>query len=236
MPHRGTGTTNTYGMRIDNQTGSTNNWGLYIDGLSMNNFIEGNLGIGTNTPGAKLEVAGQVKITGGTPGAGKVLTSDAAGLATWETGTPGPTGPTGATGAIGPTGATGPVGTTPIYEMGFILDGPAGGGTTSFLAPGIQSASSIEEHFGMITGPVTAARLVVYANTAPGGAETVTVTVRQNGSDKLMAVTLTGATQTDNDLVNSFSVLGGDRISIKVVTSAGSVAADISVGLRFRSP
>lgn len=45
----------------------------------------GNVGIGTATPGAKLEVAGQVKITGGTPGAGKVLTSDASGLASWVT-------------------------------------------------------------------------------------------------------------------------------------------------------
>lgn len=45
----------------------------------------GNVGVGTTTPGAKLEVAGQVKITGGAPGAGKVLTSDASGLATWTT-------------------------------------------------------------------------------------------------------------------------------------------------------
>ena len=45
----------------------------------------GNVGIGTTSPGAKLEVAGQVKITGGTPGLGKVLTSDATGLATWQT-------------------------------------------------------------------------------------------------------------------------------------------------------
>ena len=44
----------------------------------------GNVGIGTTSPGAKLEVAGQVKITGGTPGAGNVLTSDAAGLASWQ--------------------------------------------------------------------------------------------------------------------------------------------------------
>jgi len=44
----------------------------------------GNVGIGTN-PGAKLEVAGQVKITGGSPAANKILTSDAAGLASWST-------------------------------------------------------------------------------------------------------------------------------------------------------
>lgn len=45
----------------------------------------GNVGIGTLAPTAKLEVAGQVKITGGSPGSGKVLTSDANGLATWQT-------------------------------------------------------------------------------------------------------------------------------------------------------
>ena len=44
-----------------------------------------NVGIGTPSPGAKLEVAGQIKITGGSPGAGKVLTSDTSGLASWQT-------------------------------------------------------------------------------------------------------------------------------------------------------
>lgn len=33
--------------------------------------------------GGNLTVAGQVKITGGSPGAGKTLTSDASGLASW---------------------------------------------------------------------------------------------------------------------------------------------------------
>ncbi len=47
------------------------------------------VGIGTYKPGAKLEVnngttAGAVKIVDGTQGAGKVLTSDADGLATWK--------------------------------------------------------------------------------------------------------------------------------------------------------
>ena len=45
----------------------------------------GNLGVGTSSPSTKLDIVGQVKISGGSPGAGKVLTSDASGLATWQT-------------------------------------------------------------------------------------------------------------------------------------------------------
>ncbi|MBN4055086.1 hypothetical protein JYT15_01105 [Acidimicrobium ferrooxidans] len=62
--------------RLDIRAGATDRLTLKSDGK---------LGIGTTGPGAKLEVAGQVKITGGVPGATKVLTADAAGLATWET-------------------------------------------------------------------------------------------------------------------------------------------------------
>ncbi|MFA5459798.1 MAG: hypothetical protein WC283_00445 [Candidatus Paceibacterota bacterium] len=47
-------------------------------------YNTGNVGIGTTSPGAKLEVAGNIKITGGSPGSGKVLTSDASGLASWS--------------------------------------------------------------------------------------------------------------------------------------------------------
>jgi hypothetical protein len=41
------------------------------------------LGIGTNTPEASLHINGTLKIQTGTPAAGKVLTSDANGVATW---------------------------------------------------------------------------------------------------------------------------------------------------------
>jgi len=54
-------------------------WALSI---ALNN---GNVGIGTTSPTARLEVNGQLKINGGAPGAGKVLTSDATGLASWQT-------------------------------------------------------------------------------------------------------------------------------------------------------
>jgi hypothetical protein len=45
----------------------------------------GQVGINNINPQAMLDVNGTLKISGGSPGDGKVLTSDAAGLASWET-------------------------------------------------------------------------------------------------------------------------------------------------------
>jgi len=71
----------TYGVK--GNVVSNNGYSGYFSGGKF--YVSGNAGIGTENPGAKLEVTGQVKITGGSPGAGKVLTSDANGLASWQT-------------------------------------------------------------------------------------------------------------------------------------------------------
>lgn len=44
----------------------------------------GNVGIGTMSPTASLELSGQIKINGGSPGLGKLLVSDVAGLGSWQ--------------------------------------------------------------------------------------------------------------------------------------------------------
>lgn len=67
---------------------STDNFELFeLGGGGTRLIVEnntGNLGIGTSTPGARLDVNGQIKIQGGSPADGKVLVSDASGLANWS--------------------------------------------------------------------------------------------------------------------------------------------------------
>ena len=85
------------GLRFRNDA---RNWRLFVDGTNNDVFgirdvtaaqdrliidTSGNVGIGTATPGAKLNIVGDLKIVDGTQGAGKVLTSDASGLASWQT-------------------------------------------------------------------------------------------------------------------------------------------------------
>ena len=62
-------------------SGSNNNF------MSILNNGKVAIGVGIQTPisPALLEIDGQIKINGGTPGTGKVLTSDGTGLATWAT-------------------------------------------------------------------------------------------------------------------------------------------------------
>ncbi len=47
-------------------------------------YFQGKIGIGETEPDAKLHIAGDVKIVDGTQAVGKVLTSDADGLASWQ--------------------------------------------------------------------------------------------------------------------------------------------------------
>jgi hypothetical protein len=71
------------GNAIDAPNPTTSNF-LTIGGIINGDLSTGNVGIGTTAPGAKLDIAGNIKISDGTQGAGKVLTSDSSGLSSWQ--------------------------------------------------------------------------------------------------------------------------------------------------------
>lgn len=75
-----------YGLYLDDAgpVGTNTNYGVYQKASGSKNFFNGSVGIGTATPATKLDIEGTLKIADGTEGAGKVLTSDAAGVATWQ--------------------------------------------------------------------------------------------------------------------------------------------------------
>lgn len=94
QPYADSGTiTNLYDIYVQpgTLTGATvsNQFGLYISANDVgvkNNFLSGNTRFGSSyaTPAAAVDIAGSIKIVDGTEGAGKILTSDATGLATWS--------------------------------------------------------------------------------------------------------------------------------------------------------
>ena len=92
----------TPGTTVISYSGGVGGSGTVISGLTENYLTKSDtngdnvinsqvfdngtdVGIGTSTPGAKLDVEGNIKIADGTQGLGKVLTSDADGLASWQT-------------------------------------------------------------------------------------------------------------------------------------------------------
>ena len=56
------GITNTYGLRIKEQSLGTNNWNIYSEGATSRNYFAGSVGIGTSSLGSyKLNVDGKIR-------------------------------------------------------------------------------------------------------------------------------------------------------------------------------
>lgn len=71
----------------DASLGTQNNTALRLvtdNSVRMHVGTDGNIGIGTVSPGARLHLVGDLRIQNGTQGTGKILTSDPEGSATWE--------------------------------------------------------------------------------------------------------------------------------------------------------
>jgi hypothetical protein len=117
-------------------SGTTTSWvstdPLFVIGNgsfgALNNALtvlkNGNVGIGTATPGYQLELTGQIKIAGGSPGAGKVLVSDANGVASWSASS---SGGWSITGNSGTSSSTNFIGTTDNVALVFKVNNTKAG-------------------------------------------------------------------------------------------------------------
>ncbi|HEY1371870.1 MAG TPA: hypothetical protein VGH50_05320 [Candidatus Binatia bacterium] len=111
-------------------------------------------------------------------------------------------------------------------------------GTTMVMAPGngYDVAGSGFEPLGVPVSAGTLANLRVTVSPAPGGAETIDVDVVVNGAGSGIGCTITGASTTCTDLVNTFSASDGDLVTVEAASSAGATDAKVVFSLTHSVP
>ncbi|MED4687593.1 hypothetical protein P9593_02435 [Peribacillus frigoritolerans] len=98
-------------------------------------------------------------------------------------------------------------------------------GTVRFYRPGSASVSTTEV-FIRLSQKCLLKALSLRAVTGPGISNTDTWTIRKNGIDTPLTVSLTGSqTSTINNNV-SVSFQAGDNLSLKVTTNSGTAVSD----------
>ncbi len=131
----------------------------------------------------------------------------------------------------GPKTLTSPVINTPTWSANvLVLDHIHGaiagalGAATVYLGGIGVAASSTEYPLSIVRRAGTVRNLYCFLATAPGGADTADFTVRKNGADQTVTCQIAAAATACNDTSNTFTVVAGDRISIKAVSTAGTAA------------
>ena len=212
---------------------------------SGNFTVAGNIGIGTNIPGAKLHIAsGTLRYVNGTQGAGKILQSDANGNATWVTGGGGVTGPTGATGITGPTGATGVTGATGASGTDGITGATGPTGTVGATGPSGVDGTTGPTGLTGTTGPTGAAGTNGVTGptgtagatgvTGPTGLQTITVgtTTITSGHSQRIPFNSSGIYTESANLVWDNA---NDRLGLGVTTPKATIDVTGAGGVVIRS-
>ncbi len=118
---------------------------------------------------------------------------------------------------------------------------PANGlnsGATRYFGPngfwGTDYVSATEANiYELVASAGTFSNLKIYLQTAPGSGKSWTFTVRKNGVDTALTLSIADTATSGTDTTHSFTVAAGDKISIKAVPS-GTPEVNTTVGCVMR--
>lgn len=215
---------------------------LWVDqGGGVINYNAGNVGIGTTAPGAKLEIVGSsgttLKIVDGNQAAGRVLTSDANGVASWAAAPAGGGGSvTNVTAGTGLTG--GPITTTGTLAVnvgvgdGQIVQIQPGGKLPATSAEDLTNLNASQ----LTAGTLPAGRLPAFAGgdiTSGGATANLTITTGAVTSAKILDGTIAVG---DLDFITPMAVntgivvRNGTQFHNKVCTADQVLAWNVATG------
>ncbi len=102
--------------------------------------------------------------------------------------------------------------------------------TAVFMGPGYITTAPATEPQQPMTRPGTIRNLRVQVATAGVGSQTVTYTIRKNGVDTALLTTINNtSTGLVSDLADTFTVVAGDLLSLKITKAAGVTSGQLQV-------
>lgn len=115
-----------------------------------------------------------------------------------------------------------PAATKHILCGGSVSDTTGGGSTAYISVAGIFAAEQKAQFAVPFAGTVR--NLWLRSGSVPGAGETYTYTVMKNGGATTLTCIMTAALAIISDVTHSFTVVAGDVLDVRLVTSAGATA------------
>jgi hypothetical protein len=233
-------------VRSSNVQGTTMKFATtnaYANGAQMRMTIDptGNVGIGTETPtsNAKLDIVGKIKITDGSQGVNKVLTSDASGLASWAD-IPVTVATTTAWGLLGNTNATASsfLGTALntdfdlIFKRNGVLSGKLNSAlalTTFGVSAGLANTTGINNTF---LGTASGATNTTGEKNTGLGVQSLLSNISGNNNTAIGVNTLRSNTSGSRNLAIGYDALYGNTTGTDNIAIGLSAGSSITSGIK----
>jgi hypothetical protein len=233
-------------VRSSNVQGTTMKFATtnaYANGAQMRMTIDpiGNVGIGTETPAsnAKLDIVGKIKITDATQAVGRVLTSDANGLASWAD-IPVTAATTTAWGLLGNTNATAtsflgtPLNTDfdLIFKRNGVLSGKLNSAlalTTFGVSAGLANTTGINNTF---LGTASGATNTAGEKNTGLGVQSLLSNISGNNNTALGINTLRTNTTGSRNLAIGYDALYGNTTGTDNIAIGLSAGSSITSGIK----